>query len=311
MIISVGTATLDIILKSKEKFIPGTKVNIDEVFFSLGGGALNAATTFKNLNLPYKAFFRLGKDLIGKIIFGKIKKAKINSKIFFHQGNSQFSFVFLHSEGERTIFIYRGVSNHFTLKELNQVPMSDYYYLTTANTEVKIFKKFLERIRPKAKIIFLNPSKRFLENKNSFLALKLVDVLFLNNEEISIVLRRKNFPLNLGKELYRKLKIPLLVLTLGDKGSLIFHQDKIFKDDIFKPKKIVDTTGAGDAFGSAFLGSLVLAKEINEENIKRAILWGSANASANLEKLGAQIGLLKRKDYQRYKNLKIEIIKNG
>ncbi len=311
MITSLGTATLDIILKSKDKIFTGSKINIDEVFFFLGGGALNAAKTFKNLNLPYKAFFRLGNDLIGKIILEKVKKERFNSKIFFHQGNSQFSFVFLHPNSERTIFVYRGISDHFNLKELYQIPFSDYYYLTTANTNPIIFKKFLERIKPKAKIIFLNPSKKFLENKNSEFVLKLVDILFLNEEEIFAFLKRKDNALNLGKELYHRLRIPILILTLGEKGSLTFYQDKIFKASIFKPKKLVDKTGAGDAFGSAFLGSLVLNKEINEENIKKAIIWGSANASANLEKLGAQIGLLKKKDYQKYKNLKIEMIKNG
>ncbi len=311
MITCLGTATLDIISKSKEEIVAGSKIEIEEVFFLLGGGALNAATTFKNLRLPYRAFFRLGKDLIGKIILEKIREQKINSKIFFHQGKSQFSFIFLHPQGERTIFVYRGLSDHFSLKELNQIPFSEYYYLTTALTKPEVFQKFLERIRPKAKIIFLNPSKKFLENKNSFSALKLADVLFLNEEEASIFLKRKDQALNLGKEIFRKINPPLLVLTLGDQGSLTFYQDKIFIAGIFKPKKLVDKTGAGDAFGSAFLGSLILSQKINEDSVKKAIIWGSANASANLEKLGAQSGLLKKKDYQKYKDLRIKIMKNG
>lgn len=306
MITCLGTATLDIILRCKE-IKPGSKIEVLETFFSLGGGALNAATTFKKLNLPYKTYFRLGKDLISKIILQKIKKEKINSKIFFHRGNSQFSIVVLIPNQERTIFVYRGISDHFSLRELLEVKPSDFYYLTTVNTEPEIFYNFLLKIRRKAKLISLNPSKKFLENKKGIKCLKLADVLILNKEEAEIFLNKKAKPSEIGKGIFKELKIKVLVLTLGKEGSLTFFTDKIFSAGIFKPKKIVDPTGAGDAFASAFFANLVLNKDLNEETIKKAIIWGSANASANLEKLGAQIGLLGKKDYEKYKNLKIKI----
>jgi sugar/nucleoside kinase (ribokinase family) len=138
-------------------------------------------------------------------------------------------------------------------------------------------------------------------------SLKLIDILFLNYEEASDFLKKKLDPKTIGKELYKKLKIKVLVLTLGNKGSLTFFENKIFSAGIFKPKKFVDPTGAGDAFASAFFASLVLNKKINEEIIKKAITWGSANASANIEKLGAQIGLLKKNDFFKYERKKISL----
>jgi sugar/nucleoside kinase (ribokinase family) len=299
-IITLGTATLDIILQTHQEIKEGSKIEIQDVFFSLGGGALNAATTFKNLNLDYLAYFRLGRDLIGKIIFQKIKKEKLKTKIFFHQGNSQFSIVLLLPQKERTIFVYRGLSDHFNLSELNQIQKGDFYYLTTANTKPDVFQKFLQKIKTHSKLISLNPSKIFLTSPKAQESLRLADVLFLNYEEASEFLKKKLDPKTLGKELYRKLKIKVLILTLGKKGSLTFFKDKIFSAGIFKPKKFVDPTGAGDAFASAFFANLVLNKEINEKTIKKAIVWGSANASANIEKLGAQIGLLKRSDFSNY-----------
>jgi sugar/nucleoside kinase (ribokinase family) len=304
-IITLGTATLDFILKTKQKLSFGTKVDIDEIFISLGGGALNAVTTFKNLNLDYLAYFRLGKDLIGQVILDKLKKEKIKSKIFFHQGLSQFSTVVLNHE--RTIFVYRGLSENFSLGELNQIPVNDYYYLTTANTEPKIFQEFLKRIKKKAKLISLNPSKKFLQSKFAENCLRLVDILFLDENEAEIFLKRKLNPLKLGQEIYRKLGLKIFVLTLGNQGSLTFFEEKIFQAGIFKPQKIVDTTGAGDAFGSAFFAKLVLEQKINEKTIRKAILWGSANASANIEKLGAQIGILKKNEYLIYEKKKLPL----
>ncbi len=311
-IIVLGTATLDIILKTEEKIQEGKKIESKEVNISLGGGALNAATTFKNLSLDYIAYFRLGRDLIGKLILKNIHKNKLKAKIFFHQGESQFSVVVLSKAKERTIFVYRGLSDSFNLEELNKIKKTDYYYLTTALTPSQIFYSFIQLIRPEAKLISINPSKKFLENKNSYKVLKLADILFLNADEASTFLGHKDDPLNLGKEIFKKLKMKILVLTLGEKGSLVFFEDKIFQAGVFKPKKFVDTTGAGDAFNSAFFANLILNKDINEEIIKKSIIWGSANASANIEKLGAQIGLLKKSDYLNYEKipLKIEIWKN-
>ncbi len=304
MISVLGTATLDIILKNKKIEI-GQKIEINEVFFSLGGGALNAATTFKNLNLDYQAYFRLGNDLIAKIILQKIKKEKINSQIFFHQGHSQFSVVVLTEDKERTIFVYRGISENFSLTELYQVKPSAFYYLTTAQTKPEIFYNFLFKIRPKAKLIALNPSRQFLKDKKAWQCLKLTDVLFMNSDEAADFLNKKADPLKIGREIAKKLKIKIVVITLGEKGSLTFFADKVFQAGIFKPKKVVDSTGAGDAFASAFFANLIMSPDLNETAIKKSITWGSANASANLEKLGAQIGLLKLRDYKKYKNLKI------
>ncbi len=312
VVVTLGTATLDIILKTKETIHEGSKIEIEEVNISLGGGALNAATTFKNLGLDYIAYFRLGKDLIGRLILEKIRKNKLKTKIFFHQGESQFSIVVLSKAKERTIFVYRGLGSKFNLNELNKIKRGDYYYLTTALTPPQSFFQFLKKIRPHSRLIALNPSKKFLEDRSSIKTLNLVDVLFVNEEEASSFLGYKDNPLNLGKDIFKKLKLKILVLTLGEKGSLVFFDNKIFQAGIFKPKKFIDTTGAGDAFNSAFFANLVLNREINEQVIKKSIIWGSANASANIEKLGAQIGLLRKRDYINYerKPLKIKIWSN-
>ncbi|GIW65056.1 MAG: sugar kinase [Candidatus Parcubacteria bacterium] len=311
-IITLGTGTLDIIFEINEDLKVGQKIDSRNVFFSLGGGALNAATTFKNLHLDYLAYFKLGNDLIGKIILTKIRKENLKSKIFFHHGESQFSVVILRKgikkQSERTILVYRGISDHFNSQELKTITKSDFYYLTTVNTEPKIFLNFIKRIRIFSKLISINPSKKFLSSLTAGQVLKNSNVIFLNKDETSVFLKCEDNPINLGKMFVRKINPLIFVLTLGEKGSITFWQNKIFIADTFRPAKLIDTTGAGDAFNSAFFANLVGKKDINEEVIKQSIIWGSANASANVEKLGAQIGLLKKDDYKLYRGLKIKVI---
>lgn len=314
MIISLGTATLDIILKSKniEVVQLGDKIKIDNVFFSLGGGAVNAAATFLNLQLDCQAYFRLGDDLISQIVLSKIKQTKIKYHIFQHRGESQFSMIFLSANAERTIFVYRGVANEFSLSELLSVPQRKYYYLTTANTKSGIFNQFLKNIYERSLLIGINPSDFFLGTIKSTELFNFIDILFINTDEADTLLniRRTKNSINdfkIGKEIFKKFKLRVLVLTRGRLGSIVFFQNKAFISEIFKPKIIEDTTGAGDAFASAFLGKLIIDKmnryNLSERHIIEAIKWGSANASANIEKLGAQIGILKKKDYFKYKNL--------
>jgi fructokinase len=132
--------------------------------------------------------------------------------------------------------------------------------------------------------------------------------LILNYQEACTLMKKNLKPLLLGKELKNISKVKILVITLGDKGSLTFYENKIFEADVFKPKKFVDTTGAGDAFSSAFFANLFLNKFVlNEEIVRKSIIWGSANASSNIEQLGAQIGLLKKEDFFKYQSLRLKI----
>jgi len=98
------------------------------------------------------------------------------------------------------------------------------------------------------------------------------------------------------------------VVTLGEKGSLVFTENQILKAGVIKPQKLVDKTGAGDAFASAFFGRIVIEKEFNENVLKSALLWGSANASSVIQKIGAQNGILNKEEYQRYSHLEIKKI---
>jgi len=309
-ILVLGNATLDIILRIKSDIFEGDKIEVEETFFSLGGGALNAATTFKNFGINYLSYFRLGNDIIAKNILAKIREQNLKSKIFFHKGHSQFSVVVLGRNKERTIFVWRGISDHFSLKELSSLEFKkdDFFYLTTLNTSPLVFLKFLKNIKRNNSLICLNPSYQFLKSPKALSALSLTDVLILNYKEACALMKKKSKAWKLGKEIKNFLKIKILVITLGDKGSLTFYENKVFEAGIFKPKNFIDTTGAGDAFSSAFFSNLVLNKGVlNEEIVKKSIVWGSANASSNIEKLGAQIGILKKKDLLKYETQILKI----
>ena len=79
-----------------------------------------------------------------------------------------------------------------------------------------------------------------------------------------------------------------MIIKKGEHGALLFHQDKIFYAPALPLEKVFDPTGAGDTFAGGFIGHLAHSQEINFENMKRAVIYGSAMASFCVEEFGPE-----------------------
>ena len=121
------------------------------------------------------------------------------------------------------------------------------------------------------------------------------------------------------KEIFKKLdKVVggITVMTDGENGVLVSDCCNIYKAKIFKERKVVDRTGAGDAFGSGFVAGLIQRREnckkglCGMDNIEYAIRLGSANATSVIEQIGAKAGILTKKEFEKNKRWrKLEIKK--
>jgi len=85
----------------------------------------------------------------------------------------------------------------------------------------------------------------------------------------------------------------IVVMTKGPEGVSVSDGKNFWQAGIFPEKKLVDRTGAGDAFGSGFTAGMILGNSVDY-----AIRLASANATAKVEQLGAKAGLLTQKDFQ-------------
>ena len=95
----------------------------------------------------------------------------------------------------------------------------------------------------------------------------------------------------------------IVVMTKGPQGVAVSDGKMIWQAGSFKEKKMVDRTGAGDAFGSGFVAGLIQASRI-----EYAIRLGSANATSVVEYVGAKKGIVTKNDFEkssRWKNFKI------
>ena len=118
-----------------------------------------------------------------------------------------------------------------------------------------------------------------------------IDVLTINDAEA----RQLSGEYSLVKAAQKILKMgpKTLVIKKGEHGALLFNKDEVFFAPALPLEEVYDPTGAGDSFAGGFIGYLAKTKDISFENMKNAIIFGSALASFTVEKFGTErlIGL--------------------
>ncbi|MBM3205791.1 carbohydrate kinase family protein [Candidatus Shapirobacteria bacterium] len=296
-VISFGSAVLDVFLKSpdfrvlkgKTAFdqalltIPyGVKSEVSDLVLSSGGGGTNTAVSFARLGLQTAVAARCGWDFAGKIVRQEIKKEKVADDFLVQlEGEkTDYSTILISPDGNRTILVWRGgtrlEANVLDFKRLN----SFWFYIASLEGNLDLLEKLINHAQKNHIKIALNPGKREISSPKNLLDLcQKVDVLLLNLEEAKL----------LGD--LSVLKKTMVVTTKGEKGVVVNVPGKgEIKMEAFKVK-MVDQTGAGDAFGSGFIAGLV-----KEFPLEKALQLGVANGASVVEKIGAKQGLIQQSE---------------
>ena len=323
-VITIGSATRDVFLLSKNfKALLGNnsfgkKFEIEKAIFSTGGGSTNAAAAFSRQGLKTAALFKIGKDEPADYILNEIKKEKIHSlAVKDEKKGSDYSTILLDSSGERTVLVYYGASGDLNVSEIPFDKMkSKWAYIAPGDISFETIEKIFSHFHKNKTLIAFNPSKKFigigLKKLKPFL--DKTAVLILNLEEGAILTginREKE------KEIFEKLdraEKGIAIMTNGKKGAIVSDGKNIYRAGIFGGK-IIDRTGAGDAFGSGFVAGLIQKKIQNtkydiQDTIKYAIRLGSANATSVVGKIGAKEGILTKSQFEQskyWKKLPIKI----
>lgn len=116
--------------------------------------------------------------------------------------------------------------------------------------------------------------------------LKRVNVFILNDSEARMLTEEPNL-IKAAKKI-RQMGPEILIIKKGEHGAMLFTEDTIFSAPAYPMEIILDPTGAGDSFAGGFIGYLHQKRELNSENIKRAVIYGSTMASFCVEKFSTQ-----------------------
>ena len=160
----------------------------------------------------------------------------------------------------------------------------DAKYVMLGNLQPEVQMRVIEQMKTRPKLIILDTMNFWMDIAMDSLkkVIAKIDVLTINDEEA----RQLSGEYSLVKAAEKILKMgpKYLVIKKGEHGALLFNGDKIFSAPALPLAEVFDPTGAGDTFAGGFAGYLAMTDDISFENMKRAIIYGSAMASFCVEK---------------------------
>ena len=160
--------------------------------------------------------------------------------------------------------------------------------LMLGNLMPAVQQKVLDQLKERPKLIVLDTMNFWMDNCLDDLmeALKNVDVLTINDEEA----RQLSGEYSLVKAARKILSFgpQYLIIKKGEHGALLFNNKEVFFAPALPLEEVFDPTGAGDTFAGGFVGHLCATQDFSFENMKRAVIKGSAMASFCVEKFGTQ-----------------------
>lgn len=305
-VVSVGAAVLDIFMRS-DKFqvvqsgdlpggiamcqVYGGKMEVEEVTITSGGGATNTAVSFARKELRTAVIAEMGNDPQALLIHKDLEEAGVETRYLVQEANetTAVSVILIAHDGGRSIMVHRGAAAMLSNSDL---PLADletrWLYISSLGGNIKLLQDLVSWAKKQKVRVALNPGMKEIEQSQSLLKiLTEVELLFVNREEGKAL-----WGIDFSDEALWNSVQPLpgayaTVVTDGPRGGKVSVNGKVsfYKGEVVK--KVVDTTGAGDAFASGYVAAVAYGKTYDE-----AIQWGMKNAVGVLKYVGAKKGLL-------------------
>ena len=321
-IITFGSATQDVFMSSKdlqvvedEKFSTkkglcislGSKMKVDSVDFAMGGCGTNAAVTFANQGLKTAYLGLVGKDYPGQMIRDELISHGVSDNLLIETDKytTAFSVILSLPEVGRSILKKLGACHEMTDQDIpfDKIETKWIYAGSLSGNAYKSLDSLLNfavknNIKIAASPVGQSQLGEGLEMTRSLL--DKIDVLIVNQEEASLLTQ---IDFNKEKEIFdelNKLVKGIAVMTKGPEGVKVSDGQYYYSAGI-PESGLVDRTGAGDAFSSAFI-----AGYIEKNDIAHAIQLGTANATSVIQKMGATNGLLKKDKWGEWEKVEVK-----
>ncbi len=306
-VITIGAATRDVFVKSaaldiqesnpethalEACFPMGAKIDIDELVLETGGGATNAAATLARLDFSAATICAIGKDSSARDVLSAFDEDKIATDFIqrFPEKKTGYSIIIVAGSGERTILVHRGASRSLNAKRVDwdQV-QAKWIYITSLGGDMDLLSAALKHAEKNNIKVAWNPGNGELKLGLDKLKthIEKVDVFNLNLEEAAALVETNTSELADIIEKLRPLPKKVLLITDGPRGAYAAEPtgDVLHAPTIDVPR--INTTGAGDAFGSAFVAGM-----LQQDDIKYGLAVGLWNATGCIQEVGAKRGLL-------------------
>ena len=306
-VLGIGNAIVDVICKVEYNFLSensltkGAMKLVDEAEFKkvlsnlkieetiAGGSVANSIVGLSQLGNPVSFIGKVNNDELGV----KYEKSLTNEKVKYCYKKKEepiptgTCLILITPDSERTMCTFLGIAGKVSDKDIDEtaVKNSELVFLEGYLWDEGEPKSAFDKAMNLSKKTAMSLSDQFCvdRHKKSFLDLvkNKLDIVFANEQEALSLIEAKNFNevVSFAKELGK-----LIVITRGEKGSIVIHNNKVIECEIKKGLEIVDLTGAGDLFASGFLHGYV-----NNLSMKQSLEKGTEMSSKIIQIFGARL----------------------
>lgn len=296
-LVTIGSATLDIIAKSSALTLTksqdgilicepyGEKLDVEAMEFQSGGSATNVGIGASRLGLKTAVICEVGKDFASQIILKSLQDDKVDTKYVVKERLEQtaVSILLVSGEGGRSILTHRGAAYQLESRDIawEALAKSRWTHLGSLGGDKELMLDLMEYFDKHNLSFSWTPSMKdwkVFQKKGLDISLVHPNVLILNETEWGEI---KNFQELLFKQ------VEMIVITNGKEGGDLFlNGKKVWYYEALKVK-IVEETGAGDAFATGFIAGVLANLPL-----PKCVEWGRQNSASVVQFLGAKKGLL-------------------
>ena len=293
----------DIEAKEKVMFEVGAKYQVEDRYEAPGGVAANASIGLARLGIYAACYSQVGSDAVGDWVVAELRKEGVDTGLLVRDTErwTDLSSILVFTQtGDRTIFFNRDANERLVV-DMGKLVGAEWLFVSALNGAWKEnLHTVLDAVRTKDVRLALNPGQRNLKDNPQAVveAAALASVLVLNKDEAIMMVEAMQSGLTadqLNDEAFligqlHGLGAEWVGLTDGARGAWASDGESVIFSEAIS-RRVVDTTGAGDAFGSGFLAARFRGRDIGT-----ALHWGMAESASVVQYYGAQEGLLRESD---------------
>ena len=306
-VLGIGNAIVDVICKVEDNFLIKNKLTkstmklVDEIEFKKllsnlkiqetvsGGSVANSIVGLAQLGNEVGFIGKINEDNLGDKYEEGLRKEKLN--YFYSKKKEENStgtcLILITPDSERTMCTFLGIAGKINADDVNidAVKKSKITFLEGYLWDEGGPKKAFEKAIKNSNTVAMSLSDQFCVDRHKPYFLDLVknklDIIFANEQEILSLIDTKNFDdaISFGKNLGK-----LMVITRGEKGSIVINKNEVIECGVQKNLKILDLTGAGDLFAAGFLHGY-----INKLSTKECLEKGTEMSSKVIQQIGARL----------------------
>ena len=319
--LTIGTATRDIFMRVADGrilqgppespagsmylgFEYGSKIVTKDAFFSYGGGALNTSVSLAKMGLSVAAAFRIGREGTGDVMIAEMSRQGVGCDYVERDSvlHSGMSFIITVPGADHVIFHYPGAGANLALPDLNNIKTRWIYLTSLTGPAAGLMRTIEEKVETDGVKLVFNPGQTQIDPGYSAISdiIRKSYVLIVNRCE-AVELVGSAEPAAPAAEIEGLISVMrdwgarYIVITDGQNGSYAYDGAGIIHQPIY-PSHVIDTTGAGDAFGAALAAGMIHY----DGNMARALRLASANSASVVEHDGALTGILNLADAEAF-----------